>query len=207
MMRLAGFVIGCLPVLAALLLFLPDHGGTPPQPQAAAVPTTALPARPAGGTAPPPEHAPGGDDSAAVVMPPAEVNTPAQRSESPEQVVYSAGQEVMEATELPGESPVAGNASAPALTVPAPETAPVTRQAGAPGAPPPTGSSQRLWSPFRSRWAAEGFAQRLAAATDVPVEVEDAGPADYRVVLRYRDEGERKAMIAHIETVTGLDLE
>jgi len=68
-------------------------------------------------------------------------------------------------------------------------------------------SRYQVWSPFRSEWAAAGFARRLALATDVPVEVVNEGPGNYQVVFSYRDDGERQAMIEHIETVTGLDLE
>lgn len=64
-----------------------------------------------------------------------------------------------------------------------------------------------VWTPFRSQWAAAGFARRLTLATDVPVEVVNAAPGDYRVVFRYRDEGERQTMIRQIEAVTGLELE
>jgi len=39
------------------------------------------------------------------------------------------------------------------------------------------------------------------------VEVVNEAPGDYRVVLRYRDEGERVGMIRQIEAVTGLELE
>jgi len=68
-------------------------------------------------------------------------------------------------------------------------------------------SRYRLWSPFRSEWAAQGFAQRLTLATDVPVEVVNEGPGNYQVVFNYQDELERQALVEHIETVTGLELE
>jgi len=68
-------------------------------------------------------------------------------------------------------------------------------------------SRYRVWSSFRSEWAAQGFARRLAAATDVPVEVVNEGPGNYQVVFRYRDDGERQAIVKRIETVTGLELE
>ena len=64
-----------------------------------------------------------------------------------------------------------------------------------------------FWSPFRSAWAAEGFARRLTSATQVPVEVVDAGRGEYRVAFRYRDDTERLARISRIETITGLELE
>ena len=64
-----------------------------------------------------------------------------------------------------------------------------------------------VWSPFKSEWAAQGFARRLTLATDVPVEVQNEGPGSYQVVFSYRDDGERQAMVRQIEAVTGLELE
>ncbi|MGD2074446.1 MAG: hypothetical protein PVI91_07630 [Gammaproteobacteria bacterium] len=64
-----------------------------------------------------------------------------------------------------------------------------------------------FWSPFRSAWSARGFARRLTAATQVPVEVVDAGPGRYRVGFSYRDEAQRRVWISRIETITGLQLE
>ncbi len=64
-----------------------------------------------------------------------------------------------------------------------------------------------VWSPFRSKWAAQGFARRLTLATGVPVEVINQEPANYQVVFSYRDDRERQAMVTQIETVTGLELE
>ena len=68
-------------------------------------------------------------------------------------------------------------------------------------------SRYRVWSPFHSQWAAEGFAQRLTLATDVPVEVVNEAPGNYQVVFSYRDDGERQALVERIETITGLELE
>ena len=68
-------------------------------------------------------------------------------------------------------------------------------------------SRYQVWSPFRSEWAANGFARRLALATDVPVEVVNEGPGNYQVVFNYRDDGERQALVERIETITGLELE
>ena len=68
-------------------------------------------------------------------------------------------------------------------------------------------SRYRVWSPFQSQWAAQGFARRLIQATEVPVEVVNEGPGHYQVVFSYRDESERQAMVERIETVTGLELE
>ena len=65
----------------------------------------------------------------------------------------------------------------------------------------------RVWSAFRSEWAANGFARRLALATEVPVEVVNESPGNYQVVFSYRDDAERQALIERIEAVTGLELE
>ena len=68
-------------------------------------------------------------------------------------------------------------------------------------------SRYRVWSPFRSEWAANGFAQRLTLATDVPMEVVNEASGNYQVVFSYRDDGERQTLVEHIQTVTGLELE
>ena len=70
-----------------------------------------------------------------------------------------------------------------------------------------TMSRYPVWSPFRSEWAANGFARRLVLATDVPVEVVNESPGNYQVVFSYRDDGERQALVERIETITGLELE
>jgi hypothetical protein len=68
-------------------------------------------------------------------------------------------------------------------------------------------SLQALWSPFRSQWAAQGFARRLALATGVSVEVVNESPGVYQVVFRYRDAAERRSHLQRIESITGLELE
>jgi hypothetical protein len=69
------------------------------------------------------------------------------------------------------------------------------------------GGTYLFWSPFRSEWAAQGFAGRLSLATQVPVEVINAAPGEYRAAFSYQDETERLARIERIETITGLKLE
>jgi hypothetical protein len=64
-----------------------------------------------------------------------------------------------------------------------------------------------FWSPFRSQWAAEGFARRLTNATQIPIEIVEAGSGQYRVAFDYRDEGQRLEHIERIESITGLQLE
>jgi hypothetical protein len=68
-------------------------------------------------------------------------------------------------------------------------------------------SRYQVWSPFRSEWAARGFARRLTLATDVPMDVVNEEPGNYQVVFSYRDDGERQTLIRHIKSVTGLELE
>ena len=67
-------------------------------------------------------------------------------------------------------------------------------------------SRQAVWSPFRSQWAAQGFARRLALATEVPVEVVNESPGVYQVVFHYRDDAERRSQLQRIESITGLEL-
>lgn len=64
-----------------------------------------------------------------------------------------------------------------------------------------------VWTPFRSQWAAAGFARRLTRATDVPIEVVDGAAGDYQVVFSYRDQEQRETLIRQIEAVTGLELQ
>lgn len=85
------------------------------------------------------------------------------------------------------------------LTTPEPDD--VYKEAGA------EHTTHLFWSPFRSQWAAQGFARSLAVATSVPVEVIDEGPGKYRVGFSYRDEMERRDRIDQIESITGLQLE
>jgi hypothetical protein len=70
-----------------------------------------------------------------------------------------------------------------------------------------TTRSHIFWSPFRSQWAAEGFARRLTNATQIPIEIVEAGSGQYRVAFDYRDEGQRLEHIERIESITGLQLE
>lgn len=92
---------------------------------------------------------------------------------------------------------------------PAPQrdTQPTTPAVAVPREADSEAGSFLFWSPFRSAWAAEGFARRLTSATQVPVEVVDAGHGEYRVAFRYRDDAERQTRISRIETITGLQLE
>ena len=64
----------------------------------------------------------------------------------------------------------------------------------------------RLWSPFHSMRAAQGFADRLASVADVSVDIQRTGPGGFQVMLLYRSEQERLASIERIERLTGLKI-
>jgi hypothetical protein len=70
-----------------------------------------------------------------------------------------------------------------------------------------TARTHIFWSPFRSEWAARGFARRLTNATQIPIEIVEAGSGQYRVSFDYRDEVQRQEHVERIESITGLQLE
>lgn len=67
--------------------------------------------------------------------------------------------------------------------------------------------SHLFWSPFRSEWAARGFAGRLGSATQITIDVVEVGSGRYRAAFDYQDENERLELIERIESITGLQLE
>jgi hypothetical protein len=183
-MRTIGFLSGVCLTIAGFLLVLHLHDSQPRE----TVAETPSP--------PPPEarsRVVAGSAGQVDIEPPA--NASAQAAPAP-QAVETAD----------SETPVDGSASAPQpppqpdIQAAAPVTASDREDSGESG-------SFLFWSPFRSVWAAEGFARRLTSATRVPVEVVDAGPGEYRVAFSYQDDSERLARINRIETITGLKLE
>ena len=76
-----------------------------------------------------------------------------------------------------------------------------------PPAPPGPATRRTLfWQPFRSQYAARGFAGRISRATGVDVQVVQLAPGEVRVALPHTDEAERDALIARIETIAGLQI-
>jgi len=63
-----------------------------------------------------------------------------------------------------------------------------------------------FWQPFRSQIAANGFAARLEAVTDMDYRVVRRMPGAYEVTFAYVDDSELTAKLAQIETATGLNL-
>jgi len=184
MMRTIGFLSGVCLTVAGFLLVLHLHDSQPPETLAET-------------PSPPPPEARSRVVAAIAeqvdIEPPA--NASAQAVPAPQAI-----------RTVDSETPDGGNASAPQPA----------QQPDIQAAPPVTASDQEdrgesgsflFWSPFRSVWAAEGFARRLTSATRVPVEVVDAGPGEYRVAFSYQDDSERLARINRIETITGLKLE
>ena len=63
-----------------------------------------------------------------------------------------------------------------------------------------------FWNPFRSQIAANGFAARLTAVTDIDYRVVRLKPGVYQVAFAYTDDSERAAKLAQIESATGLNM-
>jgi len=61
-----------------------------------------------------------------------------------------------------------------------------------------------FWQPFRSQIAANGFASRLAAITDIDYRVLRLERGAYQVAFAYADEAERNTNLTQIESSTGL---
>ncbi|UCG71550.1 MAG: hypothetical protein JSV45_09790 [Chromatiales bacterium] len=78
--------------------------------------------------------------------------------------------------------------------------------AAAPAAPAQDAHWQSIWNPFRSQIAANGFAARLSAVTDIDYRVVCLKPGAYQVAFAYSDDSERAAKLAQIQGATGLDL-
>ena len=65
----------------------------------------------------------------------------------------------------------------------------------------------KLWSPFRSMRAAQGFADQLANVAGVSVDIQRTGSGRFQVMLLYLGEPERLASIDRIERLTGLKIQ
>lgn len=77
---------------------------------------------------------------------------------------------------------------------------------GAEPDPTPARNWYVFWSPFGTKYAASGFAERLTGLTGLDFTVIREGPGEYQVAFAYADENERSAGLAMIETQTGLRL-
>ena len=178
MMRATGFLLGTLLVLAAFLFVLGD--GTVPSP---------LPVSRTAATSPPAGPATAEEDG----IPPLADTAGVDEENRPELTSGRLEPDPPSGDESPAaHAAVSRNDAVSSDMLPA-DTGKASRY--------------RVWSPFHSKWAAEGFAEHLSQATAVPVEVVNAGAGNYQVVFSYRDDGERQALVERIETITGLELE
>lgn len=189
MVRAAGFIFGVGLVVGAFLLVLrPDDGS---QPAASTAPEAAqAPADTPKAVAAVTQQLDAGRAPAA--QPPRREGPPKPASTNE---TANDGEAADSNTEAP--RPLQAVPDREDRADPEPPAEVVTAEAG----------SYLFWSPFRSAWAAAGFAGRLSAATDVPVEVIESVPGTYRVAFRYHDEAERRARVNLIEAITGLELE
>jgi hypothetical protein len=63
-----------------------------------------------------------------------------------------------------------------------------------------------IWQPFLSELSARGFAHRLSRLTDFDYRVSRIAAGRYQVELAYDSAEERNALLARIESITGLSL-
>lgn len=64
-----------------------------------------------------------------------------------------------------------------------------------------------FWNPFRSAWAARGFARRLSNATQIDIRMVETGQGRYRAAFDYDNDEQRTEYIQRIESTTGLQLQ
>ena len=182
MMRLLGFVTGAAGVIGATVMLL-----GPPAVQEAAV---AEAPQPMAATPASIEKLAGDYDVPGPVAEP--VPIPAATVEAqPKAPIEPAPEPVVEP---------APEAEVPASSEPANDTPAATL------AETPLGDAlwHPFWQPFRSQIAANGFASRLTAITDIDYRVLRLKPGAYQVAFAYADDLELSAKLAQIESATGL---
>ena len=73
-------------------------------------------------------------------------------------------------------------------------------------APAPAEAWHTIWTPFRSRIAADGFVSRLESVTGLDYRVMQVKNGVYEVAFAYADQAELDTNLARISAATGLDL-
>ena len=81
----------------------------------------------------------------------------------------------------------------------------VTMDDGVPAAAP-TETWHTIWTPFRSRIAADGFVSRLESVTGLDYRVMQIQTGVYEVAFAYADQAELDTNLERISAATGLDL-
>ncbi len=71
---------------------------------------------------------------------------------------------------------------------------------------PPVEAWHTIWTPFRSRIAANGFVSRLESVTGLDYRVVQVDTGVYEVAFAYADQAELDTNLARISAATGLDL-
>jgi len=218
MMRAIGFLSGICLTAAALLLMLDTRESRSPE-DVRPVPTAEQLSQVVAAIAEEvdlvPEPNLSGQDVTPQPEPAAAGNEPqrAVNTKAPDRVQQSETQAAAKTVASQPHTTATGNEQKRAVATAAPAS---EQQTDVPEAAQTDSSGERdsagsgiytFWSPFRSVWAAQGFARRLTAATQVPVEVVDGGPGNYRVAFSYHDEQQRRARMERITTITGLTLE
>jgi hypothetical protein len=198
MVKLIGFLVGS--ALAAAVLLAVVEGGvwwhvlTPPPPSAAfetpPAPRTGVEPRAMESAAETPEAAAETLESAADADPPDVVEDPAlQLLAASSETVAHAGA---------GLGPLAP--AEPTLEIPPPDwPTPLVFAPSQQGWTP-------IWQPFLSELSARGFAHRLSRLTDFDYRVSRIAAGRYQVELAYDSAEERNALLARIESITGLSL-
>jgi hypothetical protein len=184
MIRVLGFVTGAAGVIGAMVMLL----GKPAVQEAAVVEAQQTVA-----ATPAPIRKPAGDYD--VPMPAAEPIVESQ----PESPVEPAPKPITAAAaemETPDGVEPAGDA-----TIETPADTPTETLAAKPAS---DALWHPFWQPFRSQIAANGFAARLTAITDIDYRVLRLKPGAYQVAFAYADEVERNAKLTQIESATGL---
>ena len=200
MMRLLGFMAGSA-LTAAALMAVVEISDKPPPADPGEIAADARQARPAA--------AEFGVDRTPGTLPSSTTTRSQVRAEGPAQA--SRAENTARATENaadadPAETSEDGSAGESGSDLSA-VAAQIARQVDSAQTATVYAGTYLFWSPFASEWGARGFARRLSAATQVPVEVLQSAPHQYRVGFNYRDETQRSAWIERIQSVTGLELE
>ena len=205
MAKLIGFVVGS--ALAAAVLLAVVEGGvwgrapTPPPPSAAfetlRAPTTGV--------------EPGAPESAAETLASA-AELPESAAEMLESAADADPPDVTEDAALPPPGAPAENAADAGARLGPLAPAEPTLESLLPDwttplalAPAQQGWTP-IWQPFLSELSARGFAHRLSRLTDFDYRVSRLGAGRYQVELAYDSAEERNALLARIESITGLSL-
>lgn len=109
---------------------------------------------------------------------------------------------------LQAQDPTAPVDANPVLPEPVPEPPPADPLTVDNGIPDDVSEEtwHTIWTPFRSRIAADGFVSRLESVTGLDYRVLQVKTGVYEVAFAYADQAELDTNLARISAATGLDL-